>query len=341
MESILPVTGDVVFADQLEKVAFNALPTQATDNYDSRQYYQQANQVLISRQMRNFNTPHEGTSQVFGILTGYPCCTSNMHQGWPKFTQNLWYASTDKGIAALVYAPSSVKMKVADGKNIEVTETTYYPFEENILFTFKTGELVRFPFHLRIPAWCNQATVRINGSEWDQYEGGRVIRINRDWKNGDRLELVLPMKLKTSRWYENSVAIERGPLSFALKIGENWKKVANNDGFGPFYYEVEPTTPWNYALIESSLRNPEENFPVAKKSLPPGAYPWNPENCPLEIRTKGVKLPFWTLYNGSAGPLPYSTLYQVTTGDPEEITLIPYGCTTLRISEFPVARTIK
>ncbi|HWS00028.1 MAG TPA: beta-L-arabinofuranosidase domain-containing protein, partial [Prolixibacteraceae bacterium] len=93
MESILPVTGDVAFADQLERVAFNALPTQATDSYDGRQYFQQTNQVMVSRHPRNFNTAYEGVAQVFGPLTGYPCCTSNMHQGWPKFTQNLWYAS--------------------------------------------------------------------------------------------------------------------------------------------------------------------------------------------------------------------------------------------------------
>lgn len=73
METILPITGEVQFADQLEKVAFNALPTQATDNYDSRQYFQQANQVLITKHPRNFNTAYEGTGLLFGPLTGYPC----------------------------------------------------------------------------------------------------------------------------------------------------------------------------------------------------------------------------------------------------------------------------
>jgi hypothetical protein len=70
--------------------------------------------------------------------------------------------------------------------------------------------------------------------------------------------------------------------------------------------------------------------------VPSGSYPWNPENAPVEIRTKGVQIPFWTLYNGSAGPLPYSPQYQLKTDAPEAITLLPYGCTTLRISEFPV-----
>lgn len=344
METILPVTGDVHFADYLEKVAFNALPTQATDNYDARQYFQQANQVLLTRHPRNFNTAYEGTAALFGQLTGYPCCTANMHQGWPKFTQNLWYATSDRGLAALVYAPSSVRAKVADGTLIEFTTVTNYPFEESIKFNLKTDKTVKsihFPLHLRIPEWCKLATIKVNGEVWDKVEGNQIVKVKREWKNADVLELILPMQLTTSRWHENSVAIEHGPLVYALKIKEDWKKIPNDDRFGKFYYEVKPASSWNYGLIESFIENMDENFKIVRKDILAGTYPWNQENAPIEIQTKGVIIPFWTMYNGSAGPLPYSRQYQLKTDPPENISLIPYGCSTLRISAFPVVKPME
>ncbi len=118
LESSLEITGEVGYADKLEKIAFNALPTQISDDFQTHQYFQQANQVMLTRQMRNFGDNHGGTDVCYGLLTGYPCCTSNMHQGWPKFTQNLWYGTADKGLAALVYSASEVTAKVAGGTDV-------------------------------------------------------------------------------------------------------------------------------------------------------------------------------------------------------------------------------
>ncbi|MCE1199947.1 MAG: glycoside hydrolase family 127 protein, partial [Marinilabiliales bacterium] len=338
MESILPVTGDVAFADQLERVAFNALPTQATDSYDSRQYFQQVNQVEISRHPRNFNTAYEGTGQLFGPLTGYPCCTSNMHQGWPKFTQNLFYASADRGVAALVYAASIVRLNVSEGQTLTLAEETDYPFGDRVQFKMQLKSKTAFPFYLRIPGWCKSGSIRINGEIWGQNLSNQIVRMEREWSDGDRIELLLPMEVAISRWYENSAVVERGPLVYALKVGESWKRIENDDKYGPFYYEVHATTPWNYGLLTSAIDDPAKGFRVIDKKLEPGKYPWNPENAPVEISCEAVAIPFWTLYNGSAGPLPYSEQYQMITGVPTSVSLIPYGCTTLRITEFPVVK---
>ena len=334
LENMMAITADVSMMDHLEKIAYNALPTQIDDEYMNRQYYQQANQVMITRHNRNFVTAYDGTDQCFGLLTGYPCCTTNMHQGWPKFVQSLWFATEDNGLAALVFGASEVNAKVADGTEIKFIEETSYPFNDEINFIYKAKKQVLFPLHLRIPSWCNQAIITINGEKWTESKGGQIIKINRKWKDGDKVSLTLPMQVTTSRWFNNSVAVDRGPLVYALKVEEDWKNVNGTDRYGS-YKEVRPLSPWNFGLAQSSLKNIESGFQVSmKKNI--ADQPWNLSNAPIEIKTKGKLIPEWKLYNETAGPLPYSNIEYLKNEPEIEITLIPYGCTTLRISQFPV-----
>jgi len=331
-ESILPVTGDVYYADYLEKIAYNVLPTQVTDDYMRKQYFQQPNQVLITDTERNFFNDNNARI-CFGTTSGYPCCLANMHQGWPKFVQNLWYASSDDGLAALVYGPSEVTAKVAEGKEVTVTETTDYPFRETIDFSFQTNDKVKFPFHLRVPEWCKNPSVSVNGEDLTVHPENGIIVIDRVWMSGDQVKLRLSMEFRYSCWYENSWGIERGPLVYALKIDEEWREVSQA-GYDDTFWEVTPKSPWNYAIVKSEFDGNKLQAEV-KDSI--ADYPWNLKNVPVIIKTKGKRMPMWTLERNSAGKIPSpSWPPRPIAMHEDEITLIPYGCTTLRISEFPV-----
>ncbi len=344
-EQITRITGDTYFADYLEKVAFNALPTQHDDEYKTRQYFQQPNQIEVSHKIRNFF--NDANAQLcYGVLTGYPCCTTNMHQGWPKLVQNLWYATADNGLAAMIYSSSEVTAKVGDGTEITVVEETDYPFDDTINFTVQSSDRVEFPFKLRIPQWAETANIQINGRSWNQvkeHSEGQMVTIDRIWSPGDTITLQLPMEIRTSRWAEMSAGIERGPLVYALKIDEQWQEKPAEKGNWRIQYpykEVYPKGPWNYGIPEDIIN--EKDFELVYDESKSGEYPWNLENVPIKLETKGKPVKEWTMYKHSAGPLPVSDQKRYGQ-DPgtkkvpaEKITLVPYGATTLRISQFPV-----
>jgi DUF1680 family protein len=347
LEKMVAISGNPAWMDHLEKIAYNALPTHISDDFTSRQYFQQANQVMLTRHRHNFYEEdyHGGTDICYGLLTGYPCCTCNLHQGWPKLTSHLWYASDGGGLAAVVYGPCHLTAKVKGGREVTIREETGYPFEDRISFHISTPDPVLFPLHLRLPGWCNMPVLSINGDPVDPAVKDGMMVLDRTWQEGDLVELQLPMEVVLNRWVENSVSVERGPLVYVLKIREDWKEVENNDKWGD-YKEVLPLDPWNIGLLEAVVLNPESGFEfvadktkVDETSTGEGKYPWTLENAPVALRTRGRIIPDWELYREMAGPLPQSLPLMHLQGDPlREITLIPYGCSTLRITEFPVVR---
>ena len=81
LESIL---GDPMLGDRLEKVTYNALPGAMTADMWAHQYDEQPNQVLVSKEKRDWTT-NGPDSNLFGLEPNFGCCTANYHQGWPKF----------------------------------------------------------------------------------------------------------------------------------------------------------------------------------------------------------------------------------------------------------------
>ena len=136
------------------------------------------------------------------------------------------------------------------------------------------------------------------------------------------------MPVRLYHGFNDSVAIERGPLVYALKIGTEWKKVKDNPQFAD--WEVYPTTPWNYAL---QIDREHPSLSVTFEERPIGSPPFSSESFPVMAKVKGRRLPDWKIEKGAAAPPPPSP---VRSMEPlEELTLVPYGCTDLQNHRVP------
>ncbi|HZR01306.1 MAG TPA: beta-L-arabinofuranosidase domain-containing protein [Chloroflexota bacterium] len=310
LEQLVAIWGDVAHADRLERVIYNALPATISADVRARQYDQQPNQVLCSVARRNW-TQNKDDSNIFGLEPNFGCCTANLHQGWPKFVSHMWMAGGPDELVAVAYGPCEVRHG-----GLAVREVTEYPFRDDVrLEVSGSGTLL-----LRVPGWCDGAEVN---REPRSLEPGRFHRLR--VSDGDVVELHLRASIRFEGRDKHADVVHRGPLTFALRVGEEWRPIGRHEPFVD--WEVHPTTPWNYAVVEQPLRL--EQRAVSK-------VPWSGEAPPIVLHTQGRRVPWWTLVDNSAGPLPESPVQVDTPTEPIE--LIPYGCARLRITELPTTR---
>jgi hypothetical protein len=350
-EILTGITGDPMWADNAEDVAFNTYPAAVMPDFKGLRYLTAPNMVVSDSKNHSPGIHNEGPFLMMNPFSSR-CCQHNHSQGWPYYAEHLWMATPDNGLAAIFFNSSEVTAKVGDGNEVTLKQTTHYPFDEHIKIEVQTSKNANFPLYLRIPSWCNKASIIINGKDVRvDAAKSSYIRLENNWKNGDVIELTLPMQLKLRTWSDNknSVSLNYGPLTFSLKIKEDymqvdskknlqwdskWQPGADQTKWPAF--EIYPASSWNYGLDLNS-KPLADQFKIIKKQWPANDFPFTQNAVPIEIEAKGKIIPQWTLDQYElCSVLPQSPV-TVSTKE-EEIKLIPMGAARLRISAFPVVR---
>ena len=323
---LLKITGDPLWADRCEEIAFNSLPAAQTPDLKGLHYLTAANEPRLDIQ-DHYPGFGNGGNQIAYDPFGYRCCQHNVAMGWPDYAEELWLATADNGLCASLYADCEITAKAGDGATVTITEATDYPFSEQIVFTISAPRTARFPLYLRIPRWCKDPKITLNGTALAaQAQPLSYLVVERRWDKGDTLVLDLPARLAVRVWEKNknAVSVDLGPLTFSLKIGEQWRKYNDHLSLKWPAFEVLPTTPWNYGLDVDPARA-EDSIQVIRKSESMPQQPFTPQAAPIELRAKARKIPQWTYdATGLCAVLQASPVY--TTEPQETVTLIPMGC---------------
>ncbi|WP_315816219.1 beta-L-arabinofuranosidase domain-containing protein [Paraflavitalea speifideaquila] len=225
-QMLLWYTGDTKWAENCEDIAFNTFPAAFMTDYRSLRYLTAPNMVVSDSKNHAPGIDNNGPFLMMNPFSSR-CCQHNHAAGWVYYAENSWMATPDNGLAAQLYVEGEVKAQVGNGEEVTIIENTHYPFEESVSLTIKTTKATSFPLYLRIPEWCKQAVIKVNGkSVSTSITPGGYVRLQQQWKNNDRISLELPMALQLRTWdkNKNSVSINRGPITYSLEIKERYEQ---------------------------------------------------------------------------------------------------------------------
>jgi uncharacterized protein len=311
LTELLRISGKGIMGDRVEQAFFNAAPAVVSRDFTSHVYTQTPNRIVPGDGGYNYQKKQ------------WPlCCTASLNRMLPNYVVNMWMATFDNGLAATYYGPCKVSALAGNRVPVELTCNSDYPFNDVINISVNPKHQVTFPLSFRIPGWCKDPSIMVNGSDINiAPDSNGFIRIVRRWKSNDFIRLKFPMSVDVVTGRDPNAdgapyaSVHYGPLLFALPI----PYIKNEN-------TPDSTAKWKYALATQGAALGSD-ISVERKPMPAR---WNwPAESPIQLRINVVS------FDWSGKVLPGNPVADsgITT---EKTTLIPYGCTQFRVSMFPI-----
>ncbi len=324
-ELLFAATGDVKWAERLERAAFNALPATLSEDMWSHQYDQQSNQIeAVPYPGKSPFRTNGAASHIFGLEPHFGCCTSNFSQGWPKLCTSVFMRG-DGEIINTTPIPASLNTTV-NGAPVKIEINTLYPFRDRVEYKVCASG-AHFALKICVPSWAK--SVRIDG-EYVRSDRG-YISICRTWQGESTLTLELEREVQARTLGGGLYYVQYGPLTFSMPIADKrvmreYEKNGVERKFPYCDWHIYRDGEFAYGFASDIFRvvHCDENKQTPFSAVAPM----------IKIEAELAEIN-WEMADGYRNlPAKYPTDRHAVSS-PERISLIPYGCTTLRMTEMP------
>ena len=227
---MLEVTGDAKYADLVETCLYNSVLSGIS--LDGKKYFY-TNPLRISADLPyTLRWPKERTEYISCF-----CCPPNTLRTLCQ-AQNYAYTLSPEGIYCNLYGANTLTTTWKEKGEVALTQETDYPWDGNVRVTLDKvpRKVGTFSLFLRIPEWCEKATLRVNGQPLQvNAKANSYAEVNRAWKKGDIVELMMDMPVRLLEAHplaeeiRNQVVVKRGPLVYCLESMDiaNGEKIDN------------------------------------------------------------------------------------------------------------------
>lgn len=339
------ITGEAAYGDLMERILFNGAQGARKKDERAIAYMSAPNQFSASMTSCQF-----GNGESFGVYAPnfhVACCPAQSVRIYPEYIRAMFMRDREGNLYLPAYGPCAARFVAQDGTQVTVSEETLYPFDETVTLRVKASAPWKGKLMLKLPGWCKSYRVTLNGVEIKPAAADGWLAMAGTWRD-DTLAVVFAMEPRVVAvndvYFQKEPlrAVECGPLLFALKYKEKWAAI--------------PGTPltllpkdWSWFNVTSDgepgffsfrLGDLKGGVSIAKKRSD-SAYPW--EDSPLKlvvpmVRSQKHAYPcnFWSQKYTMR---PYGNPVTPDEGAKvENVELVPFGCTVLRMACFTVCK---
>jgi len=344
------LTGEASWGDEIERILFNG--AQGARKKDERAIAYMSAPNMLHANSRSSLYGSRPEMDLYTPCFNTACCTVQAIRVVPEFIRGMCMANDAGDPYLFCYGPAAIR-----AEHFKMDMDTLYPFRDSVqLHILEAKEQT---LHLRIPAWCNTPRAEYNGNTYRlTAENDGFAKLPFRVNTGDTVRLVFPMDIKLIRVDDSAAAskfpisIERGPLVYALPVAEKWIPIAGApitplpEGWswfavnpdlsfagGAHPYVAYNTASWAKAIDETIT--PDR---IRVKELPATGYVW--EDPPIALEVPMYQAPRAYICVGQHTHESWEV--PVKTEGPEVLcTMVPHGCTNLRITYLPRAAVKK